>query len=227
MRPLGGLLFPALLAVSLALHGWLIGTASFPGSPPSAVALEKAETVVAIIREIPAEPEQEPPPQPPEPLEPHEPEPLPPEPPEPQILATETEDAPPAPVAPPKPFPQATPKVKRPPTPKKSKPMPSKPAPAAPRGAVVAARPDSPKNRPPAYPEHARRQGWEGKVLVRATVGADGRVQSASLAKTSGYGLLDQAALRAVRGWKFRPQTIGGIPAQATIEVPVNFSLRR
>lgn len=98
------------------------------------------------------------------------------------------------------------------------------PQPAAP--ALVEARPVAHMNRPPAYPEMARRNGWQGLCMVRVTVGADGKVGGVSLAKSSGFGILDQAALAAVKRWKFSPRQTRGVASASTVEVPVNFSLR-
>ena len=94
-------------------------------------------------------------------------------------------------------------------------------------GVVREARPDAPRNRPPHYPEMARRNGWNGRVIVRAHVSAAGRVTSVSLRSGSGYGVLDQAALAAVKSWRFLPGSVGGSAADTVVEVPVNFSLRR
>jgi protein TonB len=91
----------------------------------------------------------------------------------------------------------------------------------------VKARPDTAHNPPPRYPEMARRNGWEGRVMVRAHVSAAGRVTAVSLHQGCAYGVLNQAALAAVRTWRFRPGTIGGQAADSVVEVPVNFSLRR
>jgi protein TonB len=63
--------------------------------------------------------------------------------------------------------------------------------------------------------------------MVRVEVSADGRPLSTSIAKSSGYGVLDQAALRAVKSWRFQPRTISGITSAGTVEVPVNFALNR
>jgi protein TonB len=83
------------------------------------------------------------------------------------------------------------------------------------------------QNTPPSYPDLARRKGWEGRVIVRVEVSAEGRPLSTAIAISSGFGVLDQAALRAVKSWRFQPRTIAGIPAPGTVEVPVNFSLNR
>ena len=83
------------------------------------------------------------------------------------------------------------------------------------------------KNTPPVYPEIARQKGWEGRTIVRVDVSPEGRATKVSIARSSGFGVLDQAALRAVKQWRFKPRTIAGIPAPGTVEVPVNLGLNR
>jgi TonB family protein len=92
--------------------------------------------------------------------------------------------------------------------------------------ALVEARPSARGNRPPYYPEMARRNGWQGLCMVRVSVTPEGRAASVSLARSSGHGILDQAALAAVRKWKFSPRMVRGNAVACTVEVPVNFSLR-
>lgn len=92
--------------------------------------------------------------------------------------------------------------------------------------ALVEARPTAHTNRPPAYPEMARRNGWQGLCMVRVVVDTSGIAGAVSIARSSGYGILDQAALAAVRKWKFTPRMVRGVAAASTVEVPVNFSLR-
>jgi protein TonB len=72
----------------------------------------------------------------------------------------------------------------------------------------------------------ARRNGLQGLAMVRVSVTAEGRAASVSLARSSGHGTLDQAALAAVRKWKFSPRMVRGNAVACTVEVPVNFSLR-
>jgi protein TonB len=98
------------------------------------------------------------------------------------------------------------------------------PKPNAP--AFVEARPQVSSNRPPNYPDLARRNGWQGLCMVRVNVDAAGRAASVALARSSGYGILDQAALTAVKRWKFTPRMVRGAASASTVEVPVNFSLR-
>ncbi len=49
------------------------------------------------------------------------------------------------------------------------------------------------------YPHDARRNGWEGQVLLRVTIGAEGDLRDIIVQDSSGYELLDQAAQQAVR----------------------------
>ncbi|MFW5769195.1 MAG: energy transducer TonB [Spirochaetota bacterium] len=58
----------------------------------------------------------------------------------------------------------------------------------------------------PDYPELARRWGWEGIVVVRIQIGPEGNVREAELLRSSGYDLLDRAALKTVaESWTFNP----------------------
>ncbi len=55
------------------------------------------------------------------------------------------------------------------------------------------------------YPRMARKMGWQGRVRIRARVGPDGDVLGAEVIGSSGYGILDQAALDGVRAHRFTP----------------------
>ena len=81
-------------------------------------------------------------------------------------------------------------------------------------------------NPSPVYPELARRRGQEGTVRLLVQVGADGLVHNLGILHSSGYTLLDEAAVRAVQRWRFKPAFgRGGIVAGEVI-VPVEFRLR-
>lgn len=80
-------------------------------------------------------------------------------------------------------------------------------------------------NRPPAYPRRARRLGWQGRVILRVRVTAHGRVETIRLSRSSGHDVLDRAALKAVRAWRFSPATLGPAPVAAWIDVPILFRL--
>ncbi|HYE00993.1 MAG TPA: energy transducer TonB [Alphaproteobacteria bacterium] len=106
------------------------------------------------------------------------------------------------------------------------------PAAASPSGAAVAAltpREAAPLagagNAPPVYPLAARRQGIEGRVILEVAVDERGRATGVKVAISSGSRLLDEAALKAVRDWRFTPATLGGEPIAARVKVPVTFRL--
>lgn len=76
------------------------------------------------------------------------------------------------------------------------------------------------------YPPASQRMGETGTVVVRVVVGVDGRVVRASIAQSSGFPRLDDAALkRALARWRFVPAMRDGSPVEAEREVPVTFRL--
>ena len=58
------------------------------------------------------------------------------------------------------------------------------------------------------YPEEARKLGLEGQVVLRLTVDSTGKVAKAVLVKGAGNGF-DEAAMDAVKRFKFKPGTEG------------------
>lgn len=80
-------------------------------------------------------------------------------------------------------------------------------------------------NPSPTYPALARRRGQEGRVLVRAEVLPDGRCSRVELRQGSGHALLDEAALEAVRKWRFVPARKGDVAVSAWVDVPIAFKL--
>jgi protein TonB len=79
---------------------------------------------------------------------------------------------------------------------------------------------DSP---PPAYPAASRRRGEQGRVMVSVLVSAEGLVKDAFVATSSGFPRLDEAALVAVRRWKFVPARRGGVAIDRRHLIPMNF----
>lgn len=92
-------------------------------------------------------------------------------------------------------------------------------------GARAEAKPNYLKNPAPRYPEAARRAGQEGLVVLWAEVTSEGRADSVTVRQSSGYSALDEAALRAVKKWKFYPAKIGTLPVASRVEVPIRFQL--
>ena len=79
----------------------------------------------------------------------------------------------------------------------------------------------------PKYPPAARRAGQQGTVTLSFTIGSSGKVISARIAKSSGYILLDNAAISAIRGWRFKPaRNALGEPVSYSYTLPVPFRLR-
>jgi len=79
----------------------------------------------------------------------------------------------------------------------------------------------------PVYPSRLLSQGKGGKVLIAVVVDDGGRVVSTKVRQSSGYSELDQAALKAVKRWKFKPAVRGGRKVKATAVVPFNFEVKR
>lgn len=77
------------------------------------------------------------------------------------------------------------------------------------------------------YPALARRQGWEGQVLLAVTIEPDGQLENLQVASSSGYAVLDAAALHAL-------QRVGRLAAAADwlagttldMRLPVIYRLR-
>jgi protein TonB len=81
------------------------------------------------------------------------------------------------------------------------------------------------RNRKPDYPAEARRRGLQGQALLRVEISAAGTPADVQLVTSSGYSILDQAALAAVKEWRFAPATVDGKPVSGAVEIPVRFRL--
>jgi periplasmic protein TonB len=77
----------------------------------------------------------------------------------------------------------------------------------------------------PRYPESARRQGVEGTVLLKVRVTEQGRVEAVQLERSTGHPDLDQAAIEAVRRWRFEPAHRGSQAMAVWALIPVAFKL--
>ncbi len=98
------------------------------------------------------------------------------------------------------------------------------PAPRAPMrvgGAVTA--PTKIHDVAPEYPRMARDAKIQGIVIIQATIGVDGRVVDAEVLRPIPF--LGQAALDAVRQWRFTPPQLNGEPIAVIMTVTVNFKL--
>ena len=220
--------------LAVALHAFvLFGPAGSKPAKPLPVAAESLEV------ELTAPPDEplavaEPPPEPDLPHPEPEPEPIP--------------EAPPAPA--PLPLTEAVREMVEPP-----KPQPPPVKPPKPRAKPTAATPKSTTPRPagsptgiakapvkttglgtskvrvrsnpaPAYPTAAKQARQQGTVTVDVEVSTAGLPTKVSLARSSGFPALDQAALAAVRRWRFEPARTAGVAVPGHVFVPLRFELK-
>lgn len=82
------------------------------------------------------------------------------------------------------------------------------------------------RNPPPPYPEEARKLKEEGLVMIHLEVDAEGKVTSVILAQSSGFPQLDEAALKTLQSWKFKPARMAGIAVSTGVNIPVRFRLK-
>jgi periplasmic protein TonB len=196
---------------------------------------------------VPAEAPPAPPPAEPEPPRPSAPEP----PPAPPVAVTPAPPAP-APVAPPAPVAASTPPAGPPvrvPTSDQpvgaaatstpgtfTAPLPPSP-PATGRSSALATVPsDGITQRAlprggyqyrPSYPSSARASGIQGTTLLEVLVTVEGRVTDVVVKESAGHPALDEAAVDAVRRWRFEPARRGSEPVAMRVELPFEFRLRR
>ena len=218
-----------LAAVVLAHLGILAALMSVRSAPLPA----PLETLmVRMIHEVPAEPPKPPPPVP-RPPAPKPPVVKPPAPRPPVPIAQPPE--PPAPVLTAE---TSAPATRHEVAPLPPPPPPARPAPPAPltipapepAPVAVVAPPrfdadylDNPK---PRYPALSRKLGEQGRVMLHVRVGADGLPLEVRVDAGSGFPRLDNAALEAVRRWKFSPARLGEQAVAGSVRVPIDFTLK-
>jgi protein TonB len=174
-----------------------------PVKPPSKVQ-------ISFVRPQPPKPVIQPPPPPP-----------------PKVVALKK---PPKPKVKPKPAP---PVIEQPPVPSTSTVtdvaapvVPAPPAPVVEKVTQPRAGAGYLNNPPPVYPEIAMDRGWEGKVLMKVHVLANGKPDSVSVLKSSGKDVLDDEAVRTVKKWSFVPAMRGTTPIDGLVTVPISFNLQ-
>lgn len=80
-------------------------------------------------------------------------------------------------------------------------------------------------NPPPQYPIRARRRKEQGTVMLDVFVSTAGTSKWVAIGQSSGIDILDEAALEAVKQWKFVPARRGSEIVEAKVRVPVIFKL--
>jgi protein TonB len=80
-------------------------------------------------------------------------------------------------------------------------------------------------NPKPKYPAVARSRGWQGKVLLRVSVSAEGLSEAVTVHRSSGHDALDESAVAAVEKWQFIPAKRGNTAVACSVIVPIIFTL--
>ena len=107
--------------------------------------------------------------------------------------------------------------------------LPERPKEAAPAPVpppLVEATPIYRKNPAPGYPRNARRRGYEGKVILEVLVNEEGSVEDLRIFESSGYRVLDRAAMKSVQSWLFEPGRRGDERVEMWVKVPIRFDLK-
>jgi protein TonB len=76
---------------------------------------------------------------------------------------------------------------------------------------------------PPQYPPEAGRERIEGTVVLMAVIGKDGTVTDVRV--ETGLPILAQAAIDAVKQWRYKPYMIDGEPVEVDSRITINFNL--
>jgi periplasmic protein TonB len=80
------------------------------------------------------------------------------------------------------------------------------------------------KNVNPVYPQMAKIARVQGPVVLAAVIGKDGSIQNLHVLSTASP-LLNQAAMDAVKEWRYRPYILNGEPVEVDTQITVNFTL--
>jgi len=80
-------------------------------------------------------------------------------------------------------------------------------------------------NPPPSYPQSARVRRLEGTVELNVLVDTKGRVRDLNLRRSSGYTVLDRAAMDSVKEWRFEPGKTSCCSMEMWVVVPMVFKL--
>ena len=208
----------------LFMLGLMEHTITPPEAPPVLVELMQSQPTPKTIEQPVAKPI----PVPPRPQPVAAPAPTPQPQPIPSKVSTPTEVAQATPVAPVSaptaPTPPAPTRVEAPPAPAPPSPAPVVTAPSKTDVSIPASY--SASNQKPIYPNMSKRLGEQGTVVLRVLVKADGSAGEVEVKSSSNYSRLDQAAIDAVKTWRFNPAKIDGKATDEWYQVPIPFKLQ-
>lgn len=78
----------------------------------------------------------------------------------------------------------------------------------------------------PPYPMIARKNGWEGSIILEVYVRSNGLVKNVNIYKSSGYNVLDNVSVKTIKKWHFTPASLGDIKIDDKLKIPIRFSLK-
>jgi len=78
----------------------------------------------------------------------------------------------------------------------------------------------------PQYPEQARQNNWTGLTIIKIIISKSGKVTQCLIQKSSGYRILDQAAIQAIGQWEFTPGKKNGKTVKTAVTVPIVFRIK-
>jgi len=93
-------------------------------------------------------------------------------------------------------------------------------------GDITFTQPKYAENPKPLYPQEARKKGYQGEVMLKVEVLANGQVGQIEVKKSSGYELLDRSASATVKQWKFIPAKKGKGEIPFWVNIPIKFQLK-
>ncbi|KLV07295.1 hypothetical protein ABT56_05910 [Photobacterium aquae] len=78
---------------------------------------------------------------------------------------------------------------------------------------------------PVSYPKMAKRRGIEGMVMVEVWIDETGKQIKQTLVQSSGANILDDAAIKAIKRWRFSSHIVDGQAIAHRVQIPVRFEL--
>jgi TonB family protein len=78
---------------------------------------------------------------------------------------------------------------------------------------------------PITYPTLAKRAGQEGRVVIRVLIGTKGKADKMEVVESEPEGIFDEAALKSLKYWQFRPGIKDGELVATWVKIPLTFKL--
>jgi protein TonB len=78
---------------------------------------------------------------------------------------------------------------------------------------------------PITYPTLAKRNGIEGRVVIRVLIGIKGKAEKMEVFQSEPEGIFDENAMKSLKYWQFRPGILNGELVQTWVAIPLTFQL--